>query len=81
MVHPLHRDSLQLAVPLVRNVGIHEGDLVSPQEQRLPPLHIPLEAHDPVDKTKLIGDIIVVHLIVVVIGKIPPQEGEVNILL
>jgi hypothetical protein len=52
---------------------------VPPQEQHPPPLYIPLEAHDPVNELKLVGDIVIVHLVVVVIRQIPPQEGDKDV--
>ena len=78
VVSPFHCNSLELAVPLVHNVRVDERHLVPPEEQCPPPLDIPLKAHDPINESKLVGDIVVVHLVVVVVRQIPPQEGEVD---
>ncbi len=74
MVCPLNCDSLEFAVPLVGYVGVHGGHLVPPQEQRPPPLDVTLDVSDPINKTKLVSDVIVVHLENLVIREIPPQE-------
>ena len=77
----LNWNSLELTVPLVGYVRVHEGHLVPPQEQRPPPLDIALAAHDPINKTKLVSDVIVIHLKIVVFREIPPQEREVDVCL
>jgi len=81
VVVPLNWNSLELAVPLVHYVGVYERHLVPSQEERPPPLDIPLKAHDPIIESKLVSDVVVVHLVVVVVRQIPPQEGEVDGLL
>jgi hypothetical protein len=81
VVSPLNWNSLELAVPLVGNVRVHEGHLVPPQEQHPPPLDVALEAHDPINKTKLVSNVVVNHPEIVVIQEIPPQEGEVDVRL
>ena len=81
VVCPGNWNSLELAVPLVGYVRVHEGHLVPPQEQRPPPLDVALEAHDPINKTKLVSDVVVIHLEIVVIREIPPQEREVDVRL
>jgi hypothetical protein len=79
VVCPLNWNSLELAVPFVGYVRVHEGHLVPPQEHHPPPLDVALEAHDLINKTKLVSDVIVIHLEIVVIREIPPQEGEVDV--
>jgi hypothetical protein len=79
VVCPLNWNSLELAVPFVGYVRVHEGHIVPPLEQRPPPLDVALEAHDPINKTKMVSDVVVIHLEIVVIQEIPPQEGEVNV--
>jgi hypothetical protein len=81
VVCPGNWNSLELAVPLVGYERVHEGHLVPPQEQRPPPLDVALEAHDPINKTKLVSDIYVIHLKILVIQEIPPQEREVDVRL
>jgi hypothetical protein len=81
VVCPGNWNSLELAVPLVGYVRVHEGHLVPPQEQRRPPLDVALEAHDPINKTKLVSNGVVIHLKIVVIREIPPQEREVDVCL
>jgi hypothetical protein len=81
VVCPLNWNSLELAVPLVGYIRVHEGHLVPPQEQHPPPLDVGLEVHDPINKTKLVSNIVVIHLEIVVIRKIPPQEREVDVRL
>jgi hypothetical protein len=81
VVCPLNWNSLELAVPLVHYVGVYKRHFVPPQEECPPPLDDPLKAHDPIDKSKLVSDVVVIHLVVVVVRQIPPQEGEVDGLL
>jgi hypothetical protein len=81
VVRPKNWNSLELAVPLVHYVGVYERHLVRPQEERPPPLDVPLKAHDPINDTNLVSDIVVVHLVVVIVQQIPLQEGEVDGLL
>ena len=81
VVRPKNWNSLELAVPLVHYIGVDERHLVPPQEECPPPLDVPLKAHDPIDKSKLVSDVVVVHLVVVVVRQIPPQEGDVDGLL
>ena len=52
LVCPLHRDSLELTIPLVGHTRIDMGHLVSPKEQRPPTLNIALEAHNTIDQLK-----------------------------
>jgi hypothetical protein len=81
VMRPSNWYSLELAVSLVHYVGVHHRHLVPPQEQRPPPLDVPLKAHDPINESKLVSDIVVIHLVVIVVRQIPPQEGEVDSLL
>ena len=81
VVCPVNWNSLELAVPLVGYVRVHKGHLVPPQEQRQPPLDVALEAHDRINKTKLVSNVVVIHLNIVVIREIPPQEREVDVRL
>jgi hypothetical protein len=45
------------------------------------PLDIALELHDLINEKKLVGNIGVIHFKNVLIQQIPPQEGEVDVLL
>jgi len=69
VVWPLLWNSLELTQALVRDVGVYEGHFVPPKEQRPPPLVVSLKLHDAINKSKLVDNIIIVHLVIVIVGQ------------
>ena len=69
--------SLQLTVPPHHHEGIYQRYLHAPQPQCPPPLLIMMEALYSVHQSILICDIVVIHLEVIFIRNVEPQEFEV----
>ncbi len=53
---------------------VHQWNFVFLEKQCPPPLVVSLELHDVINKPKLVGNIVIVHLEVVVIAQIPMEK-------
>jgi hypothetical protein len=60
VVCPLLWNSLELTQAIVRNIRVYEGTFVPPKEQRPPPLVVSLKSHVAINKSKLVGNIIII---------------------